>query len=126
MWLSQPVAGESSQEGFSQAMPVKGVDGSCPDLYQDVAVFGNWFLHLFELKDIRRSIVWVQNGFHLTLLSRSINTPRVAVSLSDHASREATPACSLIPSAWVASRRYTGSSLPSLDVDALDHQPQGD
>jgi hypothetical protein len=63
--LSQPPCCQAEKIGFTrQDLPVNIVDGCRMDFDQHLIVLGSRFLHLSELKDIRRSIFLVYNGFH--------------------------------------------------------------
>src|SRR6266568_7096451 len=44
--------------------PVNWIDGSSADFDQDLIVFGNGLLNLFQLEHIRWTIVVIDDGFH--------------------------------------------------------------
>jgi len=66
-WFEKPASDDAGQKRTSHSQ-VKCIDGCRLNLYQDFTVPGKRFLHLFELKNIRLSILWVDNRFHFGLL----------------------------------------------------------
>src|SRR5512140_2019871 len=56
---------ESDEKRVGPEMtPLKGIDGRRADSYQYLIVLGDGLLDLFELEDIRRAILRVNDGFH--------------------------------------------------------------
>lgn len=59
----------------SQQMPVPRIDGCCIDFYQHFFFIEGRLFHLFEMKNIWRSISCVYNRFHFVSLSNTIPSP---------------------------------------------------
>lgn len=71
-WFWKSSVQTEQKWGTPQVMPIRGVQRCSMNFYQDFILPGSRFVHFFELKNIRGSILCVNNRFHLGVLSEPL------------------------------------------------------
>src|SRR5208282_787501 len=63
-WFGQPEQYSKVARHASQQAPVKWIDGSRANFYQDFVVLGNRLLDVRDLENLRRSVSGIDGSFH--------------------------------------------------------------